>query len=109
MKVLKKIKYGLIMFGTTLMMLPNKIFAAREPEMVSLYAAPKEEPTPEFSYSELFLKILSFVIIPLVLLVGAIVFYKKSKMKNIAKILIIIAVAIIATLFIIYVASNYTY
>ena len=89
------------------MMLPNKIFAAREPEMVSLYAVPKEEPTPEFSYSELFLKILSFVIIPLVLLVGAIVFYKKSKMKNIAKILIIIAVAIIATLSIIYVTLIY--
>ena len=109
MKILKKVKYGLTMMGTTFLMLPTEIFAAKEPEVVSLYAVPKEEPTTEFSYGELFLKILSFVIIPLVLLIGAIVFYKKSKMKTLTKILIILVVAIIATFSIIYVANNFLY
>ena len=83
---------------TFFMSIPTRILAATNPEkMVSgLYGPPREEIRPE----SVFLRILTKIFIPLVLLIGVVVYCLKSKASKKIKIaLVCIITLIIAILF----------
>lgn len=106
MKVLKKLKYGLMMTGTTLMMLPTKIFAARED--ADLYGAPEDfnvvtnntitnttnkvkETSASFEPDSMFfIRLLTFFLVPLIFFIGIIIYAKKSKSQKSTKVIVTI-------------------
>lgn len=112
MKLLKKIKYGFMMAGTSLMMLPTKIFAARREE-ADLYGPPEEyvrnttntvkntvntvkETSASFEPDSLFfIRCLTFFLIPLIFLIGLIIYIKKSKSTKGAKALVIVFMSLL--------------
>ncbi|MBR2704489.1 MAG: hypothetical protein IKE91_03370 [Clostridia bacterium] len=110
MKILKKIKYGLMMFGTTLMMLPTKIFAA-DPNASALYGPPEDynivnntahaankvsEASSSFELDSMFLiRCLTFFLVPVIFLLGLIIFAKASKSKKSTKVIVSIFVTLL--------------
>ena len=104
MKILKKIKYGLMMCGTTLMMLPTKIFADRDD--AALYGPPEDynvvtrntvtntvnkvkESSASFEPDSMFwIRCLTFFLVPLIFLVGIIIYAKKSKNSKAGKVVV---------------------
>ncbi len=104
MKILKKIKYGFMMLGTTLMMLPTKIYALGR-EDADLYGAPEDynvvrnnvvntankvkESSSGFEPDSMFLiRCLTFFLVPLIFLIGLIIFAKASKSKKSTKVIV---------------------
>jgi len=114
-KILKKIRYAFIGLGTTLMMLPTKIFAVgRDVEV--LYGPPEEynyvtnntvtntvkntanavsETTSFEPDSMFFIRCLTFFLIPIIFLIGLIIFSKKSKSEKKAKATVIVFLSIL--------------
>ena len=109
MKIFKKIKNGLIVFGTALMMLPTKIFAARSD--AALYGPPEDfnvvnntthaankvtEASSSFEVDSMFLiRCLTFFLVPIIFLLGLIIFAKASKSKKSTKVIVSIFVALL--------------
>ena len=84
--------------STLFISIPTRILAATNPEIISpiLYGPPRGEIRPE----PIFLRILTKLFIPLVLLIGAVVYCIKSKTSKKIKIaLVCIVILIIAILF----------
>ena len=111
MKILKKIKYGLMMFGTTLMMLPTKIFAARSD--AALYGPPEDfnnvtsntvtntvkktvEESSSFEPDSMFwIRCLTFFLVPIIFLIGLLIYAKASKGKKSTKVIVTIFVSLL--------------
>ena len=110
MKILKKIKYGLMMFGTTLTMLPTKIFAARSD--AALYGPPEDfnttnnvvtntvkntvKESSSFEPDSMFwIRCLTFFLIPIIFLLGLLIYAKASKGKKSTKVVVTIFVSLL--------------
>ena len=107
MKLLKKIKYGIMMFGTALVMLPTKIFAATRSD-ATLYGPPEyyndvtnnavtntanrvKETSSSFEPDSMFvIRLLTFFLVPLIFILGLIIFAKKSKSQKSTKVVVTI-------------------
>lgn len=78
MKLLEKIKKGLIGIGGFLLMIPTKVLAMPDDAMIHayLYGPPKEPPKP--SLIEIIWNIARNLIFPVVLLIGIIIYLKKN-------------------------------
>lgn len=126
MKLLRKIKLGLITIGTTIMMIPTKIFAVGREE-ADLYGAPEEfiirdttntarntvkavkETSTTFEPDSMFLiRCLTFFLVPLIFILGLIIYTKKSKSQKSTRVVVtvfttilIIAMLIGAILFVV--------
>ena len=108
MKLLRKIKYGFMMAGTSIMMLPTKIFAARREE-ADLYGPPEDyvrnttntvkavkETSASFEPDSMFfIRCLTFFLVPLIFLIGLIIYSKKSKNTKGAKALVIVFMSLL--------------
>lgn len=105
-KILKKLKTTFMFVISFFITLPVKLFAANNDinEQVLYGPPPKSLKNPEsISFFDIFIKFISFVYIPLVVIIGLIIYFKKSKSQLKVKILITIGILIIFTLlFIIY-------
>lgn len=102
MKVLEKVKKGLISFGVWLMMLPSRIFATNiYPD--PLYGLSAKDLEMERIKQESLMKrdIINkckMVLIPLVVLIGIIIYLKKSKASKKKKILVVCGIVGIAVI-----------
>ena len=94
------------MMGTALMMLPTKIFAARED--VALYGPPEDfnvvtnntvtntankvkETSASFEPDSMFfIRLLTFFLVPLIFFIGIIIYAKKSKSQKSTKVIVTI-------------------
>ena len=111
MKIKRKIKNGLMLFGTTLMMLPIKIFAVGRDE-ADLYGPPEEynivrnnivntankvkETSSSFEPDSMFwIRCLTFFLVPIIFLIGLIIFAKASKGKKSTKVAVTIFVSLL--------------
>ncbi len=118
MKLLNKVKKGLIGIGLFLLAFPKKIFATSVkniiagseqfiqdlygPPVSTLYGVQNPDSVPSLMNS--IWNVFKIFIIPLVLLIGLIIYFKKSKSSIKRKILI--TILIIATVAIIYIVGN---
>ena len=112
MKIVKKIKNSLILFGTTLMMLPIKIFAVGRDE-ADLYGPPEDfvintantaknttnavkETSSSFEPDSMFwIRCLTFFLVPIIFLIGLIIFAKASKGKKSTNVAVTIFVSLL--------------
>lgn len=109
MKIVERIKKGLIGFGAFLLTIPTKVFAVgidfdRTP---ILYGMP--EPEPESLILKNILNICRIAVIPLALIIGIVIYLKKSKSGKKRKIItVIISIAIALALYFIisYIINN---
>lgn len=110
MKVIEKIKKGLIGIGTFVSLLSSKVFATPL-DLRNEFYIPTAYGVPE-SESKYLVKNILFIcrmfVIPIALLIGIIIYLKKSKSNIKRKIItILITLLIVAVLyFIIYIVSN---
>lgn len=94
MKLIKKIKNWLTMVGIFLLTLSTKVFALDPREIaidVSLYAVPK--PREEILREKIWMITHKFVI-PIILVIGLIIYFRKSKSSTKKKIIVSILVII---------------
>ena len=107
MKVVRKVKYRLTMLGTALMMLPTKIYAVGR-EDADLYGPPEDfnvvtnntitnsankvrETSSSFEPDSMFvIRLLTFFLVPLIFILGLIIFAKKSKSQKSTKVVVTI-------------------
>lgn len=110
MKIVERIKKGLIGIGAFLLTIPTKVVAIADftPE---LYGIP--EPGPELESKSIILKnilnILKIAVIPLILIIGIVIYLKKSrssKKRKIITVLIIIGIVMILYFVINYIIYN---
>jgi len=112
MKLLKKIKYGVMTLGMSLMMLPTKVFAFRREE-ADLYGAPEDynyianntinntvntvkESSTSFEPDSMFLiRCLTFFLVPLIFIIGLLIYAKKSKSEKATKIIVTVFLTMI--------------
>lgn len=104
-KVLDKIKKGLIGIGGFLLTIPTKVLAMRVDDtmmIVPLYGPAKEPPKP--SVIEIISKIARDFMLPIVLLVGIIIYFKKGEDGRKKRILMSIGIILLIT--VLYFAIN---
>ena len=111
MKIVKKIKYSFMMFGTSLMLLPTKIFAVGRDE-ADLYGPPEEynivrnnvvntankvkETSSSFEPDSMFwIRCLTFLLVPIIFLMGLVIFAKASKSKKSTKVIVSIFITLL--------------
>lgn len=110
MKILDKIKKGLIGILAFVLTIPTKVFSAiaEEPFIRPvLYGPPKEPPKP--SLIEIIWNIARNFIFPIVLLIGIIIYLKKSKSSKKRKIITVfvtISIVVILCLIVNYIINN---
>ncbi len=103
---MKKILYGV---GTSFVMIPVKIYAAREVNTIpveSLYGVPST-PEPKTTWVDYAVWFIQFILIPVLLLIGAIVLCKNLKCRRWIKIIIIGIFVAIMGIYIGYITSNF--
>ena len=111
MKIVERIKKGLIGLGAFLLTIPTKVFAVgidfdRTP---ILYGMPEPNPEPESLILKNILNICRIAVIPLALIIGIVIYLKKSKSSQKRKIITVInLVAIVLALYFIisYIINN---
>lgn len=111
MKVVEKIKKGLMGIGAFLLTIPTKVFAVgldidRTP---ILYGMPEPNPEPESLILKNILNICRIAVIPLALIIGIAIYLKKSKSSKKRKIItVIISIGIAGALYFIisYIINN---
>ena len=99
MKLLEKIKKGLMGIGGFLLMIPTKVLAMPvDDAMIQtyLYGPPKEPPKP--SLIEIIWNIARNLIFPVVLLMGIIIYFKKSKSSKKKKLLVTLGIIVLVAL-----------
>ena len=111
-KILKKLKTAFMLVISFFIALPVKLFAADNDmnNTQMLYGPPQkishEDPV---SFFEIFIKFISFVFIPVAVIVGIIIYFKKSKSQLKVKILITVGILIILTLLYIIFYNTFLY
>ena len=111
MKLIKRIKKGLMLIGTFLLTISTKVFAVGLNVYIEpvLYGMPEPDPEPKSLILKNILNICRIAVIPLVLIIGIVISLNKSKRSKEEKIItVIISIAIaIALYFIIsYIINN---
>lgn len=112
MKIVEKIKKGLIGLGAFLLTIPTKLFATDFNSVPSVYGPPPPDPEPESFILTIFKNILNIykiVIIPVALIIGIVIYLKKSKSSKKRKIItVIISIAVVLALCLIisYIVDN---
>lgn len=110
MKIVEKIKKGLIGLGAFLLTIPTKVFAADYHDEPSVYGVPNPDVPVSQIFRDIFRNILDIcriVVIPLVLIIGIVIYLKKSKSskkRKIITVIISIAIALVLCLIISYIA-----
>ena len=94
MKILEKVKKGLISFGVGLMTLPAKVFGSSLEHVQDLYGPPQKlygppQMSPATSIVMVIMSLLKTIFIPFFLIIGVIVYAKKSKDSQKKKIVVI--------------------
>lgn len=111
MKIISKIKKLIISVGIAIISFPNRIFAIDISQIQDLYGPPPVSlygiPNPT-NPIRIIWKISKFFVIPLALLIGLIIYFKKSKSTKKKKIFVS-AIAIICTIIIILIINNLIY
>lgn len=105
-KVLRMVKNKLVVVGTFLLSLPTKVFAISDYMMRPdiLYGIPEPKQPVNSVWSNIW-NICKIFIIPIALLVGIIIYIKKSKNSKKRKVVTVLIVLAIVTL--IYLGMNY--
>ena len=102
MKVIERVKKWLIGMGVFLLTIPTRVFATAPLLEEVLYMPPSsvkdKEPIKEPILSKV-LNVYRIAIIPLVLIIGIIIYLKKSKSSMKKKIMVIIGLIAITTIF----------
>ncbi len=94
MKIFEKVKKCLISFATFLLLIPAKVLARARPDYQPAYGVDSEY-LDRLNAITMTLKIVKFFIIPIVTVVGLIIFFKKSKSSNKKKVLATIGILFI--------------
>lgn len=106
MKIVERIKKGLIGIGAFLLTIPTKVVATADITPV-LYGMPA--PNPKSIILKNILNILKIAVIPLILIIGIVIYLKKSrssKKRKIITVLIIIGIVMILYFVINYIINN---
>ena len=112
MKIFSKMKKILLSIGTFFMMIPVKIYGVSDIDKVvtPLYGVErppeKVEPTPFVKYTLGLLEIMAVFLVPILILMGAIVIYKKSTFTQKVK---LIVTGLILILLCIYIGAIVSY
>lgn len=113
MKLVERIKKGLIGIGTFLLTLPTRVFAIRYNEIEPLYGIREPElvePVRNNLINSIW-NICRMFIVPIALLIGIIIYLKKSKSsRNIKIITVLITIGIVTLLCLVinYIINNVT-
>lgn len=99
MKLLEKIKKGMMGIGGFLLMIPTKVLAMPVDDAMihmPLYGPPKEPPKP--SLIEIVWKVVTNLLFPIVLLIGIIIYFKKVKDSKKNRIILSIGIVLLIIL-----------
>lgn len=102
MKLVERIKKGLIGLGAFFLTIPTKVFAVDYMYITPVYGIPDPEPVKIWNVCRIF-------IIPIALLIGIIIYLKKSKSSKKRKIItVLITIGIVAILYFVinYIINN---
>lgn len=103
MKILKLLNKYLKSFIIFLLLLPSRAIAYKAPDPQSWYGVPNDELKkiePDENVLDSFLNILKICFIPLIILIGCIIYFKKSKSSTYKKIItILIFLSIVVLLY----------
>lgn len=108
MKIVARIKKGLIGIGAFLLTIPTKVFAIVHMDIQPMYGIKEPEPVGSNLVNSIW-NICKMFIIPIALLIGIIIYFRKSKSSTRRKIittLIIIGIVAILYFIINYIISN---
>ena len=92
MKIVERIKKGLTGIGAFLLTIPAKVFAIEIDPPAALYGVPSPRVV------DIIWTIAKFFIIPIALLIGLIIYFKKSKSSKKKKILVTIGIIAITAI-----------
>lgn len=110
MKIVERIKKGLIGLGAFLLLLPSKVFAISDSMMriSPMYGIQEPEPVRNNLINSIW-NICRMFIIPIALLIGIIIYLKKGKSSKKRKIItVLITIGIVAILYLVinYIINN---
>ena len=108
MKVIERLKKGLIGIGTFLLTIPTKVFAIDHMDITPMYGIPDPEPVKNNFINSVW-NVCRMFIIPIALLIGIILYLKKSKSSKKRKIItVLITIGIVAILYFVinYIINN---
>ena len=106
MKIIDRIKKGLIGIGTFLLTIPTKVFALYDSEIAELYGVAQPIAQPEYGIPKtgpiiIIWKLARIFIIPIALFIGLIIYLKKSKSSYKTKIItVLVTICIVAILYV---------
>lgn len=104
MKIIERLKKGLVGIGFSIETIVTKVFAAEYEEISSIYGVPVLEAEKENFINRLWNNRRAFII-PIALLIGIIIYLKKSKSSKKRKIITVLITIVIVTL--LYFVINY--
>lgn len=108
MKLVERIKKGLIGLGAFLLTIPTKVFAVDYMAITPMYGIPDPEPVKNNFINSVW-NVCRIFIIPIALLTGIIIYLKKSKSSKKRKIItVLITIGIVAILYFVinYIINN---
>ena len=108
MKLVERIKKGLIGLGAFLLTIPTKVFAVDYMDITTMYGIPDPEPVKNNFINSVW-NVCRIFIIPIALLIGIIIYLKKSKSSKKRKIItVLITIGIVAILYFVinYIINN---
>ena len=97
MKLVERIKKGLIGLGAFLLTIPTKVFAVDYAAAAAMYGIPAPEPVKNNFINSVW-NVCRIFIIPIALLIGIIIYLKKSKSSKKKKILVTIGIIAITAI-----------
>ena len=98
MKVVERIKKGLMGIGAFLLTIPTKVFAVDDMDIIySVYGIPDPEPVKNNFINSVW-NVCRIFIIPIALLIGIIIYFKKSKSSKKKKIFVTIGIFVITAI-----------
>lgn len=108
MKIVERIEKGLIGIGAFLLTIPTKVFAIDYMDIQPMYGIQEPEPVRSNLVNSIW-NICRMFIIPIALLIGIIIYLKKSKSskkRKIITVLITISIVVILCLLVNYIINN---
>lgn len=108
MKILNKIKKVFVGIGIFFITIYTKVLAASDSLATQLmYGVPPDQNDSIINVRGNIWRIISYIIIPLVTIIGAIIYWKKSKSSTRRKVLTLLIIVILVVLLIIFLANNF--
>lgn len=108
MKLVERIKKGLIALGAFLLTIPTKVFAVDYMDSQPMYGIREPEPEKNILNTSIW-NVCRIFIIPVALLIGIIIYLKKSKSSKKRKIItVLITIGVVAILYLVinYIINN---